>query len=98
MVLYSIIGIASGYVRNQISKDNRLSLIFMVVTSTIVFEFISICFNVMAFNIDFSFVYLLKVILIEVCYNMFITFMLFRPLMFWGEIINRSRDSYYLLH
>ncbi len=98
MFLYFAVGIASGFVKTKISKDNRLSLIFMVITSTIAFEIISNIFNMAIYGIEFEILYLLKVVIIEVLYNMFITYMLFRPLMYWGEMINRSRDGYYLLH
>ena len=98
MMLYLIIGVIAGYLKNKISKDNKLSLVFMVLITTIIFELINCGVSVMLYGTEFSFIYLMKVIFIEEAYNMFITFVLFRPLIYWGEYINRSMDSYYLLH
>lgn len=97
-IMYLIIGMMAGYLKNKISKDNKLSLVFMVFFTTIVFEVINSIISTMLYNIDFDFFYLIKIIAIEEVYNMFITFVLFRPLIYWGEYINRSMDSYYLLH
>ena len=98
LALYILVGIISGYLMNKISKDNKMSLALVVVINTLFFE-LSLCFFTCSlYEISFNFLFLLKVILIEELYNIFLTYILFRPLIYWGEIINRSRDSYYLLH
>ena len=97
-LLYLIVGIGSGYLKNTISKDNKMSLIFMVLIGTAFFEICTYIFSIVIYKIDTDFLYLLKVIVIEEIYNMFLTYVLFRPLVFWGETINRTRDGYYLLH
>ena len=97
-LLYILVGIISGYLKNNISKDNKMSLALMVVINTLMFE-LSLCFfTCYLYGTPFNFLFLLKVIIIEELYNIFLTYIFFRPLIYWGEIINRSRDSYYLLH
>lgn len=97
-VTYLLIGILAGYLQNRISKDNKFSMSLMVVINTLLFELLLCFFAVFVNKMEFSFLFLAKVIVVEELYNIFLTYILFRPLIFWGEIINRSRDSYYLLH
>ena len=70
----------------------------MVFAGTIIFEVLTCLISTLLFKTSINYLYLLKVIGIEEIYNMFLTFILYRPLVFWGEYINRTRDSYYLLH
>ena len=98
VLLYLAIGLFAGYFKNKISKDNKMSLALTVLIGTMLFESALCVFSIAIGNISFNGYYLLKVIIIEILYNLFITYMLFRPLIYWGELINRSRDSYYFLH
>ncbi len=70
----------------------------MVLFFTALFEICLSIFSTVLYKIDFNIGYLLKVIIVEELYNMFLTYILFRPFIYWGELINRTRDSYYLLH
>ena len=97
-LLYLLIGVLSGFLNNKISKDNKLSLVLMVLIFTAFFEICTSIISVVLYKVDFNFLYLIKVIAIEEVYNMFLTYILFRPFIYFGEMINRTRDSYYLLH
>ena len=70
----------------------------MVFAGTIIFEILTAILSSILFETSINYIYLLKVVCIEEIYNMFLTFIMYRPLVFWGEYINRTRDSYYLLH
>lgn len=97
ILLYLILGVASGHLNNKVSKDNKLSLAIMVIVGTLVFEIIySLCIYLMSNN-SFSFVKLVYVIFFEEIYNLFLTFVFFRLFMLWGEVLNKSRNNYYSL-
>ena len=98
LLLYLLIGILAGYLKSTISKENKYALSVMVFIGTALFEIITCVFSTVLYKTNLDLIYLVKVIAIEEIYNMFLTFILYRPFAFWGEYINRSRDSYYLLH
>ncbi len=49
------------------------------------------------YGFDFEFLYFVKVVLLEIIYNIFIGYVFYKPFMLWGEVINRSRKGYYSL-
>ncbi len=97
-MLYFLIGISAGYFKDLISKDNKLSLGLMVALSTFLFEIFLCIISHFLYGYEINLKYLLRVIIFEELYNMFITYVVFWSLISWGEAINRSKDSYYLLH
>lgn len=98
LLLYFLIGICAGFLKNTFSKENKYALSLMVFAGTIIFEILTAILSSILFETSINYIYLLKVVCIEEIYNMFLTFIMYRPLVFWGEYINRTRDSYYLLH
>ena len=92
--LFLILGAISGLFKNKISTNNKLSLAFMIIFGTVMIETIYVWFNKLSFGIDVTLLYYLKVVFLEIIYNMFLTYILFNPFIFWGEIINRSRNAY----
>ncbi len=98
ITMYLLIGISAGYFKNIISKDNQLSLVLMVSISTFLFEMAMAFVSCFLYNYDFRTMYFLKIVFFEEIYNIFLTYVFFWPLAMWGEAINRSKDSYYLLH
>lgn len=49
------------------------------------------------YDYDLAMIILAVEIIKEAFYNMLISFALFKPMMLLGEIINKSKNSYYLL-
>ena len=97
-LLFGLMGYCVGLIKGEISHDNKISVFFIISISTV---FIEIAYLIIIFlkhaDMDFSLIYILKVVLLEAIYNVFITFVLYKPLMLLGDIINRSRRAYYEL-
>lgn len=93
--LFMLLGYISGKIQNKIAKDNRLGYVILISASTIIFELVRFNIGLMFLNYEFELLYLIKVILLEIIYNIFLTIIFYRPFAFWGEILNRSRKGYY---
>ena len=98
MLLFGLLGYLVGLLKGEFALDNQFSLLIIVAVSTILIEIANLLF--LSFKntfFDFSYLYVFKVISLEVIYNIFLTFIMYKPLMLLGDIINRSRRAYYEL-
>ena len=96
--LFCLVGYFVGIVKGKIALDNKNSLFIMVVVATVFIELAGLLvlkLKHQVFNV--SGLYVLKVISLETIYNVFLAFLLYKPLMALGDIINRSRRAYYEL-
>ena len=75
-----IIGIIAMIFNKNFSKDSRITIIFMVFASTIVFEIITYFMNYILYSINLEVLYFMKILIIEVIYNVLIVTIIY-PLM-----------------
>lgn len=97
ILLYTVTGIFTGQISNGFSKDNKTAMIVIVSISTILFEIANIFLLRILTGASFEIVSVLTTILLETLYNMLITLILHRFIVGLGDIINKSKNSYYLL-
>ena len=69
----------------------------MIGISTLGFEILSYIFGIIIYNYEISIFALLIFIIKEAIYNILIGILFFKPFTLLAEIINKSKDSYYLL-
>ncbi len=96
-LLYTVTGIFTGQISNGFSKDNKTAMIVIVSISTILFEIVNVFLLQLLTEASFGMISTLTTILLETLYNMLITLMLHRFIVELGDIINKSKNSYYLL-
>ena len=96
LFLYGLLGFASGEMSRGFSKDNRMSILYMVAVLTIATEVVTNLLFSFIYNYDLEF-FAMKKILIETVYNVILARILFKPLTSLSEIINKCKNSYYLL-
>ena len=97
LFLYTIVGLITGQISSKFSKDNKTSMVMIVVVTTAIFELIHcILLNIITGS-SISFFRMIIIISIEVAYNFLITAILHKFIVGLGEIINKSKSSYYLL-
>lgn len=97
LLIYTLLGIASGKLSKGFSKDYRMSMVYMVALFTAISEIITYIFFVNIYGYSFELFTMIIIIIKETIYNMILAALLFNPLKFIGEIINKSKNSYYLL-
>lgn len=96
-VIYALMGFASGTLSKGFSKENKLSMVYMTALFTAVVELMTYVVFIVIYGYHLELISACLIILREVIYNMFLARILFKPLSGLGEIINKSKNSYYLL-
>lgn len=64
-----VVGIIAILFDKNFSKDSRITLIFMISASTVIYEIISYFLNYIIFSINLEMIYFLKILMIEILYN-----------------------------
>lgn len=96
LLLYGLLGFASGELSRGFSKENRMSMLYMVALLTIATEVVTNLLFAFIYDYDLEF-FIMKKILLETVYNVILARILFKPLTSLSEIINKCKNSYYLL-
>ena len=86
----SIIGVIATIFNKNFSKDSRITIMFMVFGSTVLFEVISYFINYILFAINIELVSFLKILSIEVIYNMLITIIIYPVIQKFGYYIENE--------
>lgn len=76
----ALIGVIATIFDKNFSKDSRMTIMFMVFGSTVIFEVVSYFINYIIYSINVEVVNFLKILVIEVVYNILITIIVY-PLM-----------------
>jgi len=95
--LYALVGILSGFLNKGFSKGNKVSMIMIVSIATGVFETILYLLNIILNRYSLNFGVLLNVLVLESAYNILLTIIFFNAITFLGDILNRCKNSFYLL-
>ena len=95
--LYFLVGVFTGHISNGFSKDNTAAMVVIVSITTAFFEFVM--GNILSWiqGAEFGIIRMMFTILLETIYNMILTVLLHKFIVELGEIINKSKKSYYLL-
>lgn len=96
-VLYTLVGIISGYLNKSFSKGNKISMIMLILICTAFFEIVVYLFNILLNNFELDLKVIFSKLILESIYNVFLTVLFFKPIMFYGDILNKTKNSYYLL-
>lgn len=94
---YALIGFLLGRHSNGFSKENRLSVIYMVGIVTALVEAIMYLTFVLLYGYTFEIFAPLLLIAKEAVYNMILARLIYALLASFSEIINKCKNSYYLL-
>lgn len=76
----ALVGIIVTIFDKNFSKNSRITIMFMVFSSTVIFEIISYFINYIIYSINMEFMYFIKILFIEVIYNILIIIIIY-PLM-----------------
>lgn len=76
----ALIGIIATLFDKNFSKDSRITIMFMVFGSTVIFEVVSYFINYIMYSVNIEIVNFIRILVIEVVYNILITIIIY-PLM-----------------
>jgi rod shape-determining protein MreD len=76
-LMLAIIGLAAEYIDKNFSKDSRLTLMFIVAGGTAIYEIGIYAFQILKWNAMLEIVPFLKILVVEVIYNMVLVIILY---------------------
>ncbi len=98
-LMYSIIGFLCVFLDRNFSKEGKITLVFMVVGSTFVYELLTYLYRVVTNGIDFQLLGFIKICLIEVVFNALLTILLHPIIKNVGKIFERLfKDNKYTIN
>lgn len=89
-VMLCIIGYLGSYFDKNFSKENRLTIIFMIVGSTLIYELGSYFLNSIILEFDTEYLYFFKILVVEIFYNILLTIILYPLIQKVGYTIDRN--------
>ena len=85
-----LIGIIATLFNKNFSKDSRITIMFMVFGSTIIFEVVSFFINYVLYSVNVEILSFVKILLVEVIYNILITIIIYPLLQKMGYYIENE--------
>lgn len=89
-VMFCIIGYLGSYFDKNFSKENKLTIIFMVAGSTLIFEFGAYFLNSIILEFDREYWYFIKIIFVEIIYNVLLSIILYPLIQKFGYSMERA--------
>lgn len=89
-VMLCVIGYLGSYFDKNFSKENKLTIIFMVAGSTLIYEFGSYFLNSIILEFSREYLYFLKIVFIEIVYNVLLSIIIYPLIQKVGYIIDRN--------
>ena len=76
-IMLGIIGLFGEYLDKNFSKESRITIMLMIAASTGIYEIGCYIFNIFALNINLEILQFIKILLIEILYNLLITIVIY---------------------
>lgn len=95
-IMLGTIGFLGGYFDKNFSKENRITIMSMVIGSTIIFELGTYLINSAILSYEIEILAFIKILLIEILYNTLITIIIYPILQkagYYIEEIFKNRNS-----
>lgn len=89
-VMFCIIGYLGAYFDKNFSKENRLTIIFIVAGSTLIYELGVYFLNSIILSYEREMLYFIKIVLIEILYNVLLSIILYPLIQKIGYVIDRN--------
>ena len=84
------IGYLGSYFDKNFSKENKLTIMFMVIGSTFIFEFGTYFLSSIILDFKREYLYFIKMVVIEILYNVLLTIILYPLIQKLGYVIDRN--------
>ena len=89
-VLFCLISIIANYFDKNFSKDNKFTILIMVIGMTLVFEVTNYFLNALILEIPIEIEAFSKILLVEVIYNTILTFIFYNAFIKLGALLERQ--------
>ncbi len=89
-IMLCAIGYLGSYFDKNFSKENKITIIFMVVGATIIFEFGSYFINSLVLDFEREYWSFIKIIFVEIIYNTLLSIILYPMIQKLGYLVDRN--------
>ncbi len=89
-VMLCVIGYLGAYFDKNFSKENKLTIIFMVAGATFIYELGTYFLNSIMLEFEREFLYFFKIVAIEIVYNVLLSIIMYPLMQKIGYIIDRN--------
>ena len=89
-VLFCLIAMIANYFDKNFSKDNKFTILIMVIGMTLVFEVTNYFLNALILEIPIEIEEFSKILLVEVIYNTILTFIFYNAFIKLGALLERQ--------
>jgi len=89
-IMLAVVGIIADLFDKNFSKDNRITLMFMVLSATIIYEVILYILQILICNMEIEIISFLKIIIIETIYNLIITIIIYSGFQRFGNYVQET--------
>lgn len=86
----TLVGIIATVFDKNFSKDSRMTIMFMVFGTTIIFEVIEYFTNYIVYSVNIELLNFIKILIIEVIYNILITIIIYPLIQKFGYYIENE--------
>lgn len=90
MTCLALIGVISMIFNKNFSKDSRMTIMFMVLGTTIIFELISYFMNHILYSTNIEIFKFIEILIVEVIYNVIITIIIYPAIQKFGYYIENE--------
>ena len=87
-VMLCIIGYLGSYFDKNFSKENKLTIIFMVAGSTLIYELGTYFLNSIILEFSREYLYFIKIVVLEILYNVLLSIILYPLIQKVGYVID----------
>lgn len=88
--MLGIIGFFGGYLSKNFSKDSRITMMVMILFSTLIYEIGTYTFNYFINSVNIELLYFIKVLIIELIFNLLITIIVYPLIIKFGYKIEEN--------
>ena len=85
-----LIGFLAGEFDRNFSKDSRITIMFMVFGATVIFETVVYFLNYILYSTNVEVISFIKILIVEVIYNIIITIIFYKPIQKFGYYIENE--------
>lgn len=89
-LLYGLIAIIAGYFDKNFSKENKFTLVIMVIVTTLVCEILNYFISAWTLEISVEMMAFIKILIIETLYNVMLTLIFYQLILKAGMLLERQ--------
>lgn len=89
-IMLTIVGVLSAYLDKNFSKDSKITILLMVLVGTLIYEIGLYGLNIFIYGFETQMNIFIRMLAIEVVYNVIVTLILYAPIRKIGNIMERN--------